>query len=235
VEVLWPEVEDYYYLMKMRISDGPANFDSEKQNEPINPDDCLFSEHWIQYFEDDAEPENAPLYGVVDPSMGKKSKRHDPSAIICGRFVNGILYVTIADIDRRYPDRIIGDILAYHRKERFQVFGVESVAFQEFFKDTLIKEAHKQNLTLNVVEIRSSTDKLLRIQTLQPWIKNGWIRFKKNQRTLIEQLIRYPLYDHDDGPDALEMLKSIVEQNSQIVKYESVKPRGVNFTHRGAY
>jgi hypothetical protein len=40
-DVLWPEVEDYYYLMKMRVSDGPAFFDSEKQNEPVNPDDCL--------------------------------------------------------------------------------------------------------------------------------------------------------------------------------------------------
>ncbi|MBI4389144.1 MAG: hypothetical protein HY580_03105, partial [Nitrospinae bacterium] len=41
-EVLWPEVEDYHYLMKMRVGEGPAFFDSEKQNEPINPNDCLF-------------------------------------------------------------------------------------------------------------------------------------------------------------------------------------------------
>ncbi|MEO5357017.1 MAG: phage terminase large subunit [Nitrospirae bacterium YQR-1] len=234
-EVLWPEVEDYYYLMKMRISDGPAYFDSEKQNEPINPEDCLFSEHWIQYYDDETLPKNAPLYGVVDPSMGKKSKRHDPSAIICGRFINGILYITVADIERRHPDKIIEDILACHKKERFQLFGVESVAFQEFFKDTLIKEAHRQNLTLNVVEIRSGADKLLRIQTLQPWIKNGWIRFKKTQRTLIEQLVRYPLYDHDDGPDALEMLKSIVEQNSATAGYETIASRDTVFRGKGAY
>ena len=29
-DVLWPEEEDYYYLMQMRVSDGPAFFDSEK-------------------------------------------------------------------------------------------------------------------------------------------------------------------------------------------------------------
>ena len=46
-DVLWPEVEDYYYLMKMRVSDGPAFFDSEKQNEPVNPEDCLFKEEWL--------------------------------------------------------------------------------------------------------------------------------------------------------------------------------------------
>jgi hypothetical protein len=41
-EVLWPEVEDYYSLMLMREAEGPASFDSEKQNELVNPEDCYF-------------------------------------------------------------------------------------------------------------------------------------------------------------------------------------------------
>ena len=212
VEVLWPEVEDYYYLMKMRISEGPAYFDSEKQNEPVNPDDCLFKEEWFQFYDDgDVDLADSPRAGVVDPSMGKKSKRHDPSAILAGAAKNGIIYVDIADIEKRHPDKIITDVLAYHAKIRFAAFGVETVAFQEFFKDSLEKEAHKANLTLNVVEIKSTSDKLLRIQTLQPWIKNGWIRFRRSHRTLVEQLRHYPMADHDDGPDALEMLKSLME------------------------
>ena len=54
-------------------------------------------------------------------------------------------------------------------------------------------------------------DKLLSIQTLQPWIKNGWILFRRNMRELLTQLMHYPMGDHDDGPDALEMLKSMIE------------------------
>lgn len=211
-EVLWPEVEDYYYLMKMRISDGPAYFDSEKQNEPINPEDCLFQEEWFQFWEDDeVDLAGAPRAGVVDPSMGKKSKKNDPSAILAGRMKNNIIYVEVADIEKRHPDRIIADIITYHERDRFDKFGVESIAFQEFFKDTLENEAHRRGLTMNVVELRPNTDKFLRIQTLQPWIKNGWIRFKRSQRTLLEQLRHYPMGDHDDGPDALEMLKSLIE------------------------
>ena len=213
-EVLWPEVEDYYYLMKMRISDGPSYFDSEKQNEPINPEDCLFQEGWFTYWDDgEVNLAGIPHYGVVDPSMGKRSKKHDPSAIIAGRFKDNILWIDIADIDKRHPDKIIDDILLYHEKDKFQAFGVESIQFQEFFANTLEKEAHKRNLTLNVIEIMPHTDKRLRIETLQPWIKNGWIRFKKNHRTLVEQLKYYPMADHDDGPDALEQLKSMIEKN----------------------
>ncbi|NOZ81262.1 MAG: phage terminase large subunit [DPANN group archaeon] len=211
-EVLWPEVEDYYYLMKMRIAEGPAYFDSEKQNEPINPEDCLFQEEWFQFWDDeDVNLEGVPHAGVVDPSMGKKGKRRDPSAIVGGRYKNGILYLDIADIEKRHPDRIINDILTYHERDPFDQFGVESIQFQEFFKDTLEKEAHRRGLTLNVVELRPNTDKFLRIQTLQPWIKNGWIRFRRNMRALLEQLRHYPMADHDDGPDALEQLKSMIE------------------------
>lgn len=211
-EVLWPEVEDYYFLMKMRVSDGAAYFDSEKQNEPINPEDCLFQDEWFQFYDDeDVDLKGLPRAGVVDPSMGKKAKKHDPSAILAGRMKGGRIYVEIADIAKRHPDKIITDSLAYHKKDPFDKFGVESIAFQEFFKDTLEKEAHREGLTLNVVEIKNNSDKFLRIQTLQPWIKNGWIVFKRAQRTLIEQLRHYPMGDHDDGPDALEMLKTLIE------------------------
>jgi predicted phage terminase large subunit-like protein len=211
-KVLWPEVEDYYYLMKMRISDGPAYFDSEKQNEPINPEDCLFQEEWFQFWDDEeVDFKEVPYAGVVDPSMGKKSKKNDPSAIIAGWIKDHIIYVDIADIERRHPDRIINDILNYHERRRFDKFGVETVQFQEFFKDTLEKEAHQKGLTLNIVELKPHVDKFLRIQTLQPWIKNGWIRFRRSHKTLLEQLRYYPKGDHDDGPDALEMLKTMFE------------------------
>ena len=81
-KVLWPEGEPYYYLMAMRVSDGPAYFDSEKQNEPVNPDDCLFQEDWFRFI---PEPilvdKNTRFYCAVDPSMGSASKKADSSAI----------------------------------------------------------------------------------------------------------------------------------------------------------
>lgn len=212
-EVLWPEEEDYYYLMKMRVSEGAAHFDSEKQNEPINPEDCLFKENEIVYWdEDEVDLTGVPMYGAVDPSLGKKSRKSDPSAILAGRYHNGIIYLEIADIEKRHPDQIIEDILTYHKRERFQKFGVEVVQFQQFFKDTLEKIAHERELTMNIEEVQQSQDKTLRIQSLQPWIKNGWIRFKRNMATLIDMLIKFPMADHDDGPDALEILKSLIEK-----------------------
>ena len=215
-EVLWPEVEDYYYLMKMRITDGPAYFESEKQNEPINSEDAVFLEEWIQFYdEDDVDLSNVKHAGAVDPSMGKKAKGRDPSAILGGRMKNNVIYLTVADIDKRHPDKIIDDILVYQQRDPFDEFVVEEIQFQEFFKDSFEKEAHRRGLTMNVKGTKPNTDKDLRILTLQPWIKNGWIRFKRHgMGELIKHLIYYRPKGKggpDDGPDALEMLKSLLE------------------------
>ncbi|HRR41016.1 MAG TPA: phage terminase large subunit [Syntrophales bacterium] len=216
VEVLWPERESYYYLMKMRVSEGPAYFNSEKQNEPINPEDAIFLEEWIQYWDDDeVDLTGIPQAGACDPSLGKKSKNTDPSVILGGKMKDNVIYLTIGDVEKRHPDKITNDILTYHEREPFTEFVIEAVQFQEFFKDSVEAEAHKRGLTLNVKGVTPHTDKDLRIVTLQPWIKNGWIRFKRHgMRTLIDQFIYYRPKGkggHDDGPDAMEMLKTLLE------------------------
>jgi predicted phage terminase large subunit-like protein len=214
--VLWEDREPYYYLMKMRVSEGPAYFASEKQNEPINPEDAVFLEEWIQYWEEDeVDLAGIPHMGSCDPSMGKKSKNADPSAIIGGKKKGDVIYLTIGDIEKRHPDKITDDILLYHKVDPFLKLVIEEVQFQEYFKHSFEKEAHKRGLTINVQGVRPNVDKDLRIVTLQPWIKNGWIRFKRTgMRKLIDQFIYYRPRGkggHDDGPDAVEMLKSLYE------------------------
>lgn len=209
-EVLWPEVEPYYYLMKMRVSDGPAAFDSEKQNEPINPDDCVFSEEWFQYF--DTLPKDCQYFAACDPSMGKASHKADPSAIIVGAVGrDGIIHIVEADIVKRHPDRIMEALFTFHWLYKFQNISIEEVAFQEFFKDQLIKESARKRVYLPVRGCLPSGSKENRIMRLQAPIKNGHIRFRRDQRILLDQLKYFPKADHDDGPDALEMLFNLIQ------------------------
>lgn len=214
-EVLWPEMESYYYLMKMRVSDGPAFFDSEKQNEPLNPEDQVFFEEWFQdWEEDEIDLSDIPHAGACDPSLGKRNKRNDPSAILGGRMKNRMLYLTIADIEQRRPDRIMDDILLYHERDPFMKFRMETVQFQEFFARSLEQLSKDKGITLNIDDKTPNTDKDLRIIRLQPWIKNGWIRFRKEHTELKRQLLYYRPKGrggHDDGPDALEMLLDLCE------------------------
>ncbi|MCK4783254.1 MAG: hypothetical protein KAV87_05850, partial [Desulfobacteraceae bacterium] len=51
--VLWPEWEDYYSLMEMREREGRAAFQAEKQNEPMDPQQCIFTPDIFQYWDDE--------------------------------------------------------------------------------------------------------------------------------------------------------------------------------------
>ena len=224
-KVLWPGKEDYYNLMVQRVADGPSSFSSEKQNEPLSDDERRFLPEWIQYYEDsDLIGKELYIAGACDPSMGKKGG--DYSAIITGGMdSNRYIYVLDADLQKRHPDVIISDTLSLHEQYQYKLFGVEDNQFQEYFKDALQKkiDEEKRGKGLIVKGIHSHSDKVLRIQSLQPDIRNGRIKFKRDQQKLIEQILNFPSADHDDGPDALEILVSIFGKRSGFADYIKAK------------
>jgi len=212
VEVLWPEGQPYFKLMQAKLVDGSASFDSEFQNNPINPDDCLFKEEWFSYFDPEWE-EYTEFVGACDPSLGKTAKSDYSAIIILAKHKKGYLDVIVADVERRHPDKIKDDIFQICSallKDRPTIpikdFAIESVQFQEYFRDVLNRESAIKGLYIPFSATENQTTrKTLRIETLQPLIKNGIIRFRKNQSRLLEQLRYYPKAENDDAPDALEM------------------------------
>ena len=101
--VLWPEEEDLYTLMCMRVESGRTAFEREKQNSPVNPDLCEWPE---SYFDEtiwfDAWPANLAVKTMaLDPSKGSDARRGDYSALVMlGVDRQGVLYVE-ADLARR--------------------------------------------------------------------------------------------------------------------------------------
>lgn len=221
-QVLWEEKLSYYDLMVMRVSEGEASFNSEEQNEPINPDDCLFMEEWFDYYNEAEVNFGDPafdFFGFIDPSLGK-TKRSDFSAIVtlAKHRSSGYMYVVDADIERRHPDRIIADVLAKERWLRasfghgYRKLGAETNQFQWFLKEELAKASAKAGLYLPIEEVQQTSDKVMRIQTLQPDVKNKYIKFNRRHKRLLEQLTQFPMGAHDDGPDALEGARSIAKR-----------------------
>ncbi|MEG0019279.1 MAG: phage terminase large subunit, partial [Oscillospiraceae bacterium] len=224
--VLWNEKLSYYDLMVMKVTEGDAAFNSEEQNEPINPEDCLFREEWLEYYNEAEitfQGGDWQYFGFCDPSLGK-TKNSDYSAIItlAKQKSSGYLYVLDADVERCHPDKIITDILDKERMLRktfghgYTKFGCETVQFQWFLKEELAKASAKAGLYLPVEEVPQSTDKTLRIQTLQPDIKNHYIKFNKRHKLLLEQLLFFPMAGYDDAPDALEGCRTIAKKSKRF-------------------
>lgn len=194
-------------LMKIRARDGHATFDSEYQNDPVSGEDAPFAEN-IKYWSE--LPDDLVYYGALDPSLGKAGAGRDPSAILVGGYQKstGRLFVTVAQVKKRLPDLIIEDVIRIQKEARVKpvLWVVETVQFQEFLKDELIKRGARSGVHIPVRGIKPSSDKMLRIETLQPHMANGLILLNPDQKTLISQLRHFPKADHDDGPDALHML-----------------------------
>jgi predicted phage terminase large subunit-like protein len=204
-EVSWPAGRPLIDLMIIRARDGHAAFDSELQNDPLSDDDAPFAKvinFWVNRLAEWV------FYGACDPSLGKAGASRDPSALLVGGFnrETGILDVVEAGIRKRLPDRIIEDVIALQAEYRCLLWVVEAVQFQAFLYSELVKRSAARGIPVPARAVTPNTDKLLRIESLQPHMANGLIRLHSSQVTLIDQLRHFPKADHDDGPDALHML-----------------------------
>lgn len=192
-------------LMKIRARDGHDTFDSEYQNDPVAGDNAPFAkviQFWVNRLADWI------FFGAIDPSLGKAGASRDPSALLVGGLnrTTMVLDVVEAGIKKRLPDRIIEDAISLQKTYRCLLWVVETVQFQAFLYSELVKRAAASGVPFPARGVQPITDKLLRIESLQPHMANGLIRLHPSQTTLIDQLRHFPKADHDDGPDALHML-----------------------------
>lgn len=212
---LWPEVWPIERLKAKKDEIGSVFYSQEFRNEPIDEETALFKEEWFKYFEDaDLQGLELAHYGSCDPSLGK-TDRSDFSAIIDGlvHLKIGTIYVDEADIRRRNPQTIVEDAIEHGRRHRYIAFGFEAVGFQSVLKTNLEQKSDETGVYLPVVEIgHEGIPKDLRIRRLSPLVERGIIRFRKTQTVLLNQLKTYRPNgkQHDDGPDALEMLQRVI-------------------------
>ena len=239
--VLWEAKNSYYKLMTIKVSLGDAAFNSEYQNDPLDPSACLFSEETTTFYDDDPpdfSDRRFAFFGSNDPSLGKNSKA-DTSSLFALALdsTSGIMYVVEADITKRTPDRIIVDAIEMEKRLRqiyrhcFQAFGVESVQFQSFFATVMARESDRLGVYLPVRQIPSLLPKQVRIESLVPFVTNGYVRFSRKHKELLKQMFQYPMGRNDDGPDGLEMVVKLAigAKGTTQAEYTTVQRRGLRF------
>jgi predicted phage terminase large subunit-like protein len=216
-KVLWPDMQPVYYLMEKRAASRSA-FASEYQNEPLDEELAVFKN--FQYFKE--LPKNAIFFGAVDPALGKTRGDFTAIVIVAKDMKSGKIYVAHAEIGKFPPLKTIDKVIDLQNRFHCQKWAIEEVAFQEFFKTILIKESRKKGTPVPVIGIKNKIAKEIRIESLGPHVENGTIIFDPRHNTLIEQLQFYPLTEHDDGPDALEMAFRIAYKK---VKFEYISAK----------
>ncbi|MGP1450856.1 MAG: phage terminase large subunit [Wolinella sp.] len=191
------------------------SFYSEFQNQPISEDGLVFGEyktfsHWVAC---DA------YYIGIDPALGKK-KGDFFALTLLGYLQKEQRFLAQSFGYKIAPTKMIEIILDLYARvasyEKPLKIAIETIAFQEFFKDALKERAKNRGIVLSVVELKNSVAKELRIDSLAPFIADGTISIFSESHLLIEELCTYPKAAHDDLLDSLEMAFRIASRKGTL-------------------
>ena len=153
---------------------------------------------------------------ALDPSKGRTDRTGDYQAFVkLAVGVDDVLYVR-ADIARRPISQMVADGVAIYKEFRPDEFCIEGDAWQDLLQPDFAEEFKRQGvIARDVFIINNTVNKLVRIRRLAGYLAHGRVRFMAecpSTQVLIDQLMDFPLGDHDDGPDAMEMAVRLAQE-----------------------
>lgn len=235
-EVLWPEKEPYYDLMLQLIEKGKRAFMKEKQNAPLASDTAVFDNIWWYHIDEKrggiviektgafVDLKGLPSYGAMDPATGgttkSQKKKLDFTCIASGfKDLKGRLLVHRDWTKKAKPSIYIPQIFEEHAEMRYDKFAIEENLYRGLLTENIVREKKERQAELKkrgvkddeirvpFYEIENREQKEKRILTLEPKVSNGWILFNRTlSYEFMNMVEEFPNGDHDDAPDALEML-----------------------------
>jgi PBSX family phage terminase large subunit len=144
----------------------------------------------------------------IDPSKSKDGKYGDYFAIVRLGIDKDMTLWCEADLAVRSAEEGVDAGIEHQRQFKAEVFACEANQFLDLFINLFNERSRAQQVPMPIVPIQNTAPKLVRIRRLGPYLMSKKIRFKGGSpgtTLLVQQLRDFPLADHDDGPDALEM------------------------------
>ena len=113
-------------------------------------------------------------------------------------------------MDRIPLDQIVRKTIVFCEQHKPDFVGIEAEQFQELLVHEFTRQGRQRPAACPAIHMMmtAGVPKIARIRRLSQYVINRELRFKADSpgcRLLVDQLMDFPLADHDDGPDALEM------------------------------
>ena len=182
---------------------GTYLFSCQFDLSPIAEDDAMVKEKWIRYWKDGDLLDYKWRSMVIDPG-GAEAKVNDPTGItIVDTGLDGNMDVVLAEEYWLTPTGLMEMIVKLKKDYNPDDIRIEKEKYAVTVADIF---QHKYPLMNISFVLHGNRPKPERIWRLRSWFEKGRIRLHKNQKKLIEQLLRYQgegSIKHDDLIDSL--------------------------------
>ena len=231
-QTLWNSRFTYYDLMKIKLNIGTKAFASEYLNKPSDDESRIFKNELFTFYKESDLNEKLrqnqlELYGFWDIAIGKTQRADYNAIVILGRDrYTQTLSVVDCWASKVQMHEAKRQAIKMIRQWKPKVFGIETIQAQYEMYRQVRQECMEQGLYhTRIMAVNPKGRKEERIESLEPLVESGFLRFNKNHRVLLEQLEMFPNGDHDDCPDALASVVDLAAKQKKKSYYK--KPKGL--------
>ena len=220
--LLFPEKLTEEFLMNEKKRLGSL-YSALYRNKPVVAESQLFKPEWfknIYYKGISADspgelPANLVFYTAVDPASSINDESCYYVVLTAGYSRMNKLYIDDVQYGHFTPDEGIRHIISSKLLYNPQKVGIETNNFQVYIKNNLEKELDERHIYMNIIELShyGKLSKDQRIETLEPWFKNGDIKIKEGIKEVEEEALQYPK-GKKDVLDALSMILELIPRHN---------------------
>ena len=196
---LWPERYPLEVLNAKRLEMGSAKFQREFLLELVDPDTAVFKESWIKTVP--YAPKNLNVWIGVDLAVGTTDDADYFALVAVGvdDADNAKMFYVLDCVRGHFTLQQQIDLIVSKNKEHKPVkVVIESNAYQAALANHL-----SATTGVPIQKLITNKNKLVRAQRLSTYFENGNIYILERLRDLIDELVYFPRFKHDDLVDAL--------------------------------
>jgi hypothetical protein len=226
-EPLWKAKFPVEVLKNIKNNVGLVAWASQYMQNPILNESQEFKDKYFKYYnEEDLHGKNLRYYTICDPAISQKKEADNTVVLTLAKEVNGPnIYRIREDAGKFTPTQTVDVIFKHQQEYRSDVF-IETVAYQQALKFAIEEEQIHRQIYFTVKEVKTQTNKEVKIRGMRPLYERGVIYHKHSDRDFEEELLSFPRGKHDDridvqaiGITCLDFTESKATNNQFIPKW----------------
>jgi len=214
--VYFPEKFNDAKLTELKQLHGSYIFSAFYMNEPVDDEAAIISKSQIQYYEEGYQPSGLNIFAMCDPAISQKDMADSSSITIVGIDSDNNWWVREVRRGKWLVSELVMQLFLVYKEWHPQAMSIETIGQAQGIMSPIwqMEGQEKIYLPLTQIKARPQVTKEMRIRSvLQPRFERGKVFIKKDMYDLEEELLKFPLCDHDDIIDSLTDLEEIGYQS----------------------